>query len=105
VSARTVEYRPARSLYPAEYARVAEVFQSVGYAPSGMMIEPGSVNAHPVYFFYGESDADIVEQGFNIRDRIFFRIAGYLTVKISDATAMRRHGCDTRSWSVTCKRP
>jgi hypothetical protein len=69
-------------LRPFEYAIAAELLRSVGYAPSGM-IEQESNN--PVYFFYGESCVEMMEEASNIRDCIFARIATYLTVKITDA--------------------
>ncbi len=47
------------------------------------MIEQESNN--PVYFFYGESSVEMMEEAFNIRDCIFARIATYLTVKVADA--------------------
>jgi hypothetical protein len=87
VSVRTIEYSPARGLCPFEYAIAAEICRSVGYTPSGM-IQHEPVDGPPVYLFFGESSADITEEAFNIRDRIFARIASCLTVKITDAKGM-----------------
>jgi hypothetical protein len=83
MTTRTVEYRPARSLHPTEYEKAAKILQSVGYEPSGM-IKHESINEPPVYLFFGESNKDITEEVFSIRDRMFAQIATFFTIKSSE---------------------
>jgi hypothetical protein len=83
MSTRALEYRPARALRPAEYAKAVEIVRVDGYSPR--MIERETAGSPAIYFFHGESDSDIVAETFNIRDSMFAQIGTYFTVRISDA--------------------